>query len=164
MCHILFILFRIRLGPILCGNRSLMDAHGVSKRAREEIIIALGDCGEDGSKGGFLGRVEVCKGGDVALIWEDCEAINFEHQFRRSMIVASLRMISKGQVAHHGTNATQSSFFTTTLPSSCATPTSKCAYSHNMHGRPFGPRGASEGGISELREYLVREVSSREGM
>lgn len=66
-----------------------------------------------------------------------------------------IRSVSYGQTAHHGTTATQWSFFETTRPSSRGTPTSKYAYSKIKLGRPFGPFGASELGRSVRSAYRL---------
>lgn len=92
------------------------------------------------------------------------------------------RKISKGQVAHHGTMATQWSFFTTTRPSCEGVWVSTCVYSQSRQGRPeisetvytfdirnymryepLRPLGASDiGGLES--EYFSRDLSSIEGI
>lgn len=74
-----------------------------------------------------------------------------------------LRSISYGQIAHHGTSATQCSFFKTTRPSSRGTPTSKCVYSKIRLGRPAGPLGASDLGRSARRAYRLWDSISFAG-
>jgi len=55
-----------------CRYRELVNAHRVSKRAGEEVIISLRKLGEDRRKSGFLFLSQVQKGGNMPVIWSDC--------------------------------------------------------------------------------------------
>ena len=53
-----------------CGK--LVNAHGVSERAGEEIVISLRQLREDRCEGGFLLLGQVQDGGNVPAIRGDC--------------------------------------------------------------------------------------------